>query len=136
MSKKSYDAASRSKLEPCKETIAKCNDLRERLRRKGYTIVYSTSTRASTIEAVNPVVCKLSGVEQVRLSAGDTNDFRRLEWALTLQAERAWLRSKLAQSDELHKTTQLHQFDEFCRLFPGSRFVERRQTKGKTNDNS
>lgn len=130
---KVYDSAFKSRLEPSKEQLCQAKEFRERQRRNGYLIVYSMEKNIAEMVSMTPAVLKREGIQQTRQTAEDKALFLKLRDVMTMQMERIWLRSNLekaqAKKPEGMQGNCVEIFDECLRLFPGSRFVERRQGK-------
>lgn len=116
-----------SRLEPSADDYARADSFAQSMREAGYVIVYSVSSRDVKTEPMSERILKLNGINQQRLTAAMRSDFKKNELALTLRAERKWLRDKMGEADAIHGTQSAKVFDEVIRLFPGTRFVERRQ---------
>lgn len=125
---KAYDAATTSRLEPSLDQVVAARALREKLRSNGYVIVYNVESRSADMKSMAPGVLKRMGIQQKRLLADDKAAWTRLSDVIAIMAERAWLRAGLDKADAAHKTNSRGLFEEALRLFPGSRFVERRKT--------
>lgn len=131
---KVYDSANVSRLEPSREQLCQAKEFRERQRRNGYLIIYSMEKNVAELVSMEPAVLKREGIQQKRMTSEDKASFLKLRDVMTMQMERVWLRTGLAKAmaDPKHKRLQgncVETFDECLRLFPGSRFVERRQGK-------
>lgn len=129
MSKSIYDRASHSRLEPSSEQVAMARQWQTEMRGRGYVIVYSVEQRQATLEAMAPAVVRRLGIPQKRLNADDRAAWEKWRPVVSIAAERAWIRAGLTKADEKAKTNSLGLFDEVIRVFPGTRFVERRSSQ-------
>lgn len=128
---KVYDSALRSRLEPSKEQRCQAREFQQRMRANGFLIVYSMETNTVAMTSMESAVLKRQGIIQRRLTAEDKANFSKFVDVLSMDAERSWLSQRLAkaQSERVNKPDDrpLDLFNESIRVFPGVRFVERRQ---------
>ena len=133
----------RSSVEPSEAQITKARRLVELLKAEHRIVVYSPTTKALSITEPSDAQCRSLRITLKTLSPEAKALMKTSLETATLLIERVWLKQRFAKADKVYgpcesedkqrSSTRVGAFNEFLRLFPGSRLEEERTIYNANN---